>query len=140
MDVDKQRLAALAREAREQAYAPYSHYAVGAALLTADGEVFTGCNVENAVYPATLCAERVAVTKAVSEGHRDFVAMAIATSNAGSPCGICRQVMYEFAPRLRVYLVAGEAIVAEYDLQDLLPDGFGPQELLTGQREAREGE
>lgn len=128
-DVNKEQLAALAREARERAYAPYSKYRVGAALLTAEGEVFTGCNVENAVYPATICAERVAISKAVSVGYRDFVAIAVATSNAGSPCGICRQVMYEFAPDLQIYLVDDEAICAEYSLRELLPDGFGPAEL-----------
>ena len=101
-------------------------------MLTASGEVFTGCNVENAVYPAALCAERVAVTKAVSEGHREFVAIAVATRNAGSPCGICRQVMYEFAPDLHVILVDDEDIRAEYTLRDLLPDGFGPADLTDG--------
>ncbi|HLV43745.1 MAG TPA: cytidine deaminase [Aggregatilineales bacterium] len=131
-DVEIANLVALAREARERAYAPYSKYTVGAALLTASGEVFTGCNVENAVYPAALCAERVAVTKAVSEGHREFVAIAVATRNAGSPCGICRQVMYEFAPDLHVILVDDEDIRAEYTLRDLLPDGFGPADLTDG--------
>lgn len=131
-DVEIASLVERAREARERAYAPYSKYTVGAALLTASGEVFTGCNVENAVYPAALCAERVAVTKAVSEGHRDFVAIAIATRNAGSPCGICRQVMYEFAPDLRVILVDDEQVRAEYTLRELLPDGFGPADLADG--------
>lgn len=134
-DVDKKQLAELARAAREQAYAPYSKYHVGAAVLTVDGDVFTGCNVENAVYPAAICAERVAITKAVSEGHRDFVAIAVATANAGSPCGICRQVMFEFAPDMDVYLVDDERIVAEYTMHDLLPDGFGPRDLAVGRLE-----
>src|SRR5687768_8042451 len=100
--VDQTLLAQAARSARQRAYAPYSHYQVGAALLASDGSIFTGCNVENAAYPATICAERVAVTKAVSEGQTNFTAIAIATVNAGSPCGICRQVMFEFAPDLTV--------------------------------------
>ncbi len=127
--ISDEQLAGLARDARERAYTPYSHYTVGAALLTADGEVFTGCNIENAVYPATVCAERVAVFKAVSEGHRDFVAIAVATRNGGSPCGICRQVLHEFSPGMRVILVDSEKITAEYALEDLLPVGFGPAHL-----------
>jgi cytidine deaminase len=123
-------LAEAARAARRRSYSPYSRYSVGAALITEDGEVFTGCNVENAVYPASICAERVAIFKAVSEGYRDFAAIAIATRNGGSPCGICRQVMHEFAPTMRVILVSDEAIVAEYDLTDLLSHGFGPDDLV----------
>lgn len=129
MDVDRNALAHAAREARQRAYAPYSGYQVGAALLAADGTIYTGCNIENAAYPATICAERVAVTKAVSEGQRNFVAIAIATGNGGSPCGICRQVMYEFAPHMTVLLVDNEHITSEYHLSDLLPDGFGPRDL-----------
>lgn len=127
--VDRNELAQAAREARNLAYAPYSNYRVGAALLAGDGTIVTGCNVENAVYPATICAERVAVAKAVSEGKREFLAIAIATDNGGSPCGICRQVLNEFAPDIRILLVDDEAIVAEYTLADLLPHGFGPKDL-----------
>jgi cytidine deaminase len=129
MVVDHLALAQAARQARQRAYAPYSHYQVGAALLAEDGTIYHGCNVENAAYPATICAERVAVTKAVSDGQRHFTAIAIATNNGGSPCGICRQVMFEFAPTLLVLLVDDEHITAEYRLSDLLPDGFGPMSL-----------
>lgn len=129
MAVDRQALIDAAREAQTLAYAPYSGYAVGAALLTADGSVFTGCNVENAVYPAAICAERVAMTKAISEGQREFVALAVATHNGGSPCGICRQVMYEFAPQMLVVIADDARVVAEMTVTDLLPAGFGPEQL-----------
>lgn len=125
--MDDQQLFALAQEARKGAYAPYSHYSVGAALLTASGQVFTGCNVENAVYPLCLCAERTAVVKAVSEGQREFAAIAIATRNGGSPCGACRQVLREFAPHLRVLLVDESNHVREFTLGQLLPESFGPE-------------
>ncbi len=130
-DPTRRRLIAAALQARQRAYAPYSHYAVGAALLAADGALFTGCNVENASYGATICAERTAVVKAVSEGVRDFTAIAIATRNAGSPCGICRQVLFEFAPRIIVILVdeMGQ-VVHEGPLTDLLPLGFRPEHLV----------
>ena len=125
--MDDQQLVALAQEARKGAYAPYSHYSVGAALLTASGQVFTGCNVENAVYPLCLCAERTAVVKAVSEGRREFAAIAIATRNGGSPCGACRQVLREFAPHLRVLVVDESNHVREFTLGQLLPESFGPE-------------
>jgi len=118
-----------AQAARKNAYAPYSHYDVGAALLTTSGQVFTGCNVENAVYPMTLCAERAAIVKAVSEGQREFVAIAIATRNGGSPCGACRQVMREFAPHLRVLLADDAGHIRQLTLDQLLPDSFGPESL-----------
>jgi cytidine deaminase len=126
----RQTLIAQAQAARTQAYAPYSRYPVGAALLAADGQVFTGCNVENATYGATICAERTAVVKAVSEGVRAFTAIAIVTRNGGSPCGICRQTLFEFAPEMTV-IMADEtgAITHEGPLADLLPLGFGPQHL-----------
>ena len=126
MAVNVETLVEAARSARTEAYAPYSKYRVGAALLTADGTVFSGCNVENAAYPASICAERVAITKAVSEGYRDFVAIAVATSNGGSPCGVCRQVMFEFAPEMAVILADETSIHEETTVRDLLPDGFGP--------------
>lgn len=109
------------------AYIPYSHYPVGAALRARDGTIFSGCNVENAAYPAGICAERVALVKAVSEGYQQFDLLVVATSNGGSPCGICRQMLYEFAPSLRVILANLEGEIA-YDgqLADLLPRGFGP--------------
>ncbi|MBC8171680.1 MAG: cytidine deaminase [Anaerolineae bacterium] len=116
--------------AAEYAYIPYSHYPVGAALQAADGTIFTGCNVENAAYPATICAERTALVKAVSEGHREFTALAVVTKNGGSPCGTCRQMLYEFAPHLPVIIadLSGK-IHYELLLSDLLPHGFGPGSL-----------
>ena len=110
-------------------YVPYSGYPVGAALLAKDGRVFTGCNVENAAYGNTLCAERTALCKAVSEGAREFAMIAIAArGSAPFPCGACRQSLYEFAPDLRV-LVTWDGIVREAVLSDLLPEGFGPSSL-----------
>ena len=128
--MNDQQLVALAHKARKNAYAPYSHYDVGAALLTASGQVFTGCNVENAVYPMCLCAERTAVVEAVSEGQREFAVIAIATRNGGSPCGACRQVLREFAPHIRILLTDDAGTVRQYGLDQLLPDSFGPESLL----------
>lgn len=127
--IDRDKLVEAARQARSHAYAPYSHYQVGAALLTNSGAIFTGCNVENASYAACVCAERVAVTKAVSEGARDFLAIAIVTSSGATPCGICRQMLSEFSPGMLVIVANLERITAEYTLGDLLPDGFGPRHL-----------
>jgi len=127
--MNDQQLIQLAHSARERAYAPYSHYQVGAALLTKSGQVFIGCNVENAVYPLCTCAERTAVVKAVSEGQREFVVIAIATRNGGSPCGSCRQILREFAPNLRVLLVDEAGHVREFTLGQLLPESFGPESL-----------
>jgi cytidine deaminase len=119
-----------ALEARRWAYAPYSHYAVGAALLTASGKIYDGVNVENAAYPTTMCAERVAVFKAVSEGEREFTAIAVATSNGGSPCGSCRQVLAEFGLETRVLIADGEGrLVWETSLAELLPGAFQPNNL-----------
>jgi cytidine deaminase len=123
-------LALRAAQARRWAYAPYSNYAVGAALLTASGKVYDGVNVENAAYPATICAERAAVVKAVSEGERQFVAIAVATSNGASPCGTCRQVLAEFGPDTLVLLAGPDGrVLARADLRSLLPDAFGPGSL-----------
>jgi cytidine deaminase len=118
-------LVASAREARENAYAPYSKYKVGAAILTRSGNVYTGCNVENATFGATICAERTAIVKMVSEGAREPIACVVATGGAkpGSPCGICRQVLAEFAEEMPVVLVAGRAR-RETTLAALLPDAF----------------
>jgi cytidine deaminase len=111
---------------RERAYCPYSGYRVGAALLAEDGVVYGGCNVENASYGGTICAERTALVKAISEGARRFSALVVATANGGTPCGICRQFLYEFAPDLHIILVnAAGAVCAEHRLRDLLPHGFG---------------
>lgn len=118
--------------ARQWAYAPYSHYPVGAALLTLSGRIYDGVNIENAAYPAGTCAERVAIFKAVSEGEREFVAIAVATANGGTPCGSCRQVMAEFGLDTRVIIVDGQGRVSwEAKVSELLPGSFGPQD-LTG--------
>ena len=124
-----EKLLEMAREARKFAYVPYSGYAVGAALLSEDGRVFTGCNVENAAYGNTLCAERTALVKAVSEGVRRFTKIAIASSgSAPFPCGACRQSLYEFAPGLDV-LVTWDVQERKTTLAQLLPEGFGPTSL-----------
>ena len=121
-----EKLLELAHEARERAYAPYSHYAVGAALLTKDGRVYQGCNIENAVYPVGTCAERTAIFKAVSEGHRDFVRIVIAGKSEDYcvPCGSCRQVMMEFAPDLTVICLNKKGESRKFALKELLPYGF----------------
>ena len=110
----------------DRAYAPYSHFRVGAALECRDGTVFTGCNIENAAYSPSICAERVAVSKAVSEGHWDFLRIAIAadTDRFTSPCGVCRQVLWEFAPDLEVLLYNRQGEIQELTLRQLLPYSF----------------
>ncbi len=128
-DIDREALVQAARRARECAYAPYSNYRVGAALLDNHGTIFTGCNVENAAYPACICAERVAITKAVSEGQRKFVAIAVATANGGTPCGTCRQVMAEFAPEMLVIIADPQRVVGEYTVAELLPYHFSFERL-----------
>jgi cytidine deaminase len=127
--VSAQELVEQALQARQKAYAPYSHYLVGAALLTVDGLVIHGCNVENASYGATLCAERVALTAAVAQGKREFVAMAIATQNGGSPCGICRQVMAELGPMMIVYITDENGNFRTTSVAALLPDWFVGEDL-----------
>ena len=123
-------LVAAALAARERAYAPYSNYRVGAALLLANGHVVPGCNVENAAYPSTICAERVALTAAVAQGERDFVAIAVATANGGSPCGNCRQVMAELGPDMTVYISDAAGAYRTTTVSQLLPDSFGPSKLI----------
>ena len=119
-------LIAMAKEAMQYSYSPYSHFKVGAALLTKDGRVFTGCNIENASYGATNCAERTALFKAVSEGVREFTTIAIAAEkDMAWPCGICRQALNEFAPDLRVIVACGEQR-EDAPLYELLPHSFGP--------------
>lgn len=112
----------------ERAYCPYSHFPVGAALECADGTVFTGCNVENAAYPAGICAERTAISHAVAEGHTDFVRIAIASRGEEFcvPCGMCRQVMREFAPDLEIICLNGQGEAKCFTLGELLPHSFGP--------------
>ena len=126
-------LIALANEARRRAYAPYSHYHVGAALRTKSGRIFTGCNVESAAYPTSMCAERVAVFKAVSEGEREFEVIAVATTNGGTPCGGCRQVLAEFGLDT-IVLIADEhgKLVQETSVAGLLPGAFTPRDLKGG--------
>ena len=129
-DEMRNKLVQAASEARQWAYAPYSNYLVGAALLTASGRIYDGVNVENAVFPTGTCAERVAVFKAVSEGERDFVAIAVVTSNGGSPCGSCRQVLAEFGLGTRVLIADDQGrIFRETSVEDLLPGAFGPSDL-----------
>lgn len=115
---------------RQRAYAPYSNYRVGAAVLTTDGDVSVGCNVENASYPACICAERVAMTSAVAAGKRAFVAIAVATRDGGTPCGICRQVMAELGPEMKVYIADQHGNYVTSSVDSLLPDSFTGKSLL----------
>jgi cytidine deaminase len=122
-------LVAQALEARKKAYAPYSNYKVGAALLGRSGRVYTGCNVENAVYPLCTCAERTAIVKAVSEGEQQFVALAVVTENAGTPCGSCRQTLREFGKKTIVLIADTTGEYRETKVGDLLPDSFSAKDL-----------
>lgn len=117
--------------AMENAYAPYSRFRVGAAVRTSDGEIVSGCNVENAAYGEALCAERVAVAAAVAKGKKDFEEIAIASESdePSPPCGSCRQTMSEFAPDLRVISYAKNGRQASWRLSDLLPEAFAPNHL-----------
>lgn len=127
---DEQALVKLANETRKHAYAPYSNYKVGAALRTKSGRVFTGVNVENAAYPDSLCAERTAVFKAVSEGEREFEVIAVVNDNGGSPCGSCRQVLAEFGLDTQVILADGQGkVVMQTTVGELLPNAFQPHHL-----------
>ncbi len=132
-DEEKKSLIAVAKAARRNAYAPYSNYPVGAALKTKSGRVFTGVNVENAAYPQTMCAERTAVFKAVSEGEREYQAIAIVADNGGFPCGGCRQVLAEFGLDIVVLIADGEGnLVQEMTVNKLLPGAFTLQKLTSG--------
>ena len=124
--VSAQELVGMAMKAKENAYVPYSKFRVGAAVLTTDGKVFTGCNVENASYGATNCAERTAVFKAVSEGYKEFQAIAINTDaeHPTFPCGICRQVIVEFSKDLKVYVSNRSGDYEEYNIGQLIPGAF----------------
>ncbi|MDD6051518.1 MAG: cytidine deaminase [Clostridiales bacterium] len=127
--VSDETLLSLAREAMKRSYSPYSKYPVGAALLCADGRIFQGCNIENAAFGLTNCAERTAMFKAISEGATEFTAIAIAAKGSAPwPCGACRQVLNEFAPGIRV-LITWDGGQDEMRLDDLLPHGFGPKSL-----------
>lgn len=130
-DEQRQQLIEAALEVRKWAYAPYSHYAVGAALLTASGKIYDGVNVENAAYPSGICAERTAVFKAVSEGERSFIAIAVATANGGTPCGSCRQVLAEFGLDTLVYIVDEKGnVTQETSVRELLPGAFTSESLV----------
>ena len=127
---EKQSLIDLANTTRLRAYAPYSKYQVGAALRTKTGLIFTGVNVENAAYPHTMCAERVAIFKAVSEGEQEFEVIAVATDNGGSPCGGCRQVLAEFGLDTVVLIANGKReLLKEMTVRELLPEAFTPEKL-----------
>lgn len=128
-DFDREELIRQAIAARERAYAPYSDYRVGAALLGKSGRVYTGCNVENAVYPLVTCAERTAVVKAVSEGEREFVALAVATEDGGSPCGSCRQTLREFGEDIVVLITDVRGSCRETTVTELLPGSFSAANL-----------
>jgi cytidine deaminase len=132
LDQDKkQELVQAAIKARQGSYSPYSSYAVGAALLTKSGQLFLGANVENSVYPVSLCAERVAVFKAVTEGQRQFSAIAVATRDGGTPCGACRQVLAEFGLDTLVIIADDRGhIYHEMTVDQLLPESFGPKNLI----------
>lgn len=130
VDADIQALITAAIHASENAYIPYSHFPVGAALRTESGVVYTGCNVENAAYPAGICAERTALVKAISEGERSFEVIAVVNPSGGSPCGICRQMLFEFSPNLRVIIADMQGVIRhDLPLTQLLMHGFGPSEL-----------
>ena len=134
--MDKAELYEMALNAKENAYSPYSNFRVGAALLTKSGKVFTGCNVEVASYGATCCAERTAIFKAVSEGETDFEAIAVDGDNEGFtfPCGICRQVMGEFATELKIIVGDTNGKIDVFSLSDLLPHAFYKEELNTKEK------
>ncbi|TFZ40062.1 cytidine deaminase [Soehngenia longivitae] len=121
----------LAIKAKENAYVPYSKFKVGAALITEDGSVYTGCNIENASYSPTICAERTAIAKAISEGHRKIIKIAIVgDSKYTYPCGVCRQVIREFGKDSQVIIANSEEDFKKYNLAELLPNSFGPEDLI----------
>ena len=124
-NINSDKLIKYARQAQKNAYAPYSHYEVGAAVLGDNGSIYTGSNIENAVYPLASCAERVAITKAVSEGVKRILAVAVVTKNGGTPCGSCRQIMREFAADdLPVYISNLDGQYELHTLGELLPHSF----------------
>jgi cytidine deaminase len=126
----REKLVQIAGQSRQWSYSPYSNYAVGAAVLTASDKIYDGANIENAVFPVTICAERVALFKAISEGEMEFKAIAVVTRDGGSPCGACRQVMAEFAPDMVVYIADTDGnIHQESTVRELLPHYFGPKNL-----------
>ena len=127
---ERQALIDLGNTARQRAYVPYSNYAVGSALRTKTGRIYTGVNVENAAYPHTMCAERVAIFKAISDGEKEFEVISVVTDNGGSPCGGCRQVMAEFALDMIVLMADGNGkLIKETTVKELLPEAFTPKHL-----------
>lgn len=131
MTISTEKLIEMALAARENAYTPYSRFKVGAALLTKDGKVFTGCNVENASYGLACCAERTAIFKAVSEGHKEFDAIAVVADVPGycSPCGACRQVLSEFGGKVEVHMGNLKGDYRTAKVEELLPGFFSPEDL-----------
>lgn len=128
--MNKKELIKKALEAQKKAYVPYSNFHVGAALLTDDDKIFTGCNIEIASYSPTICAERTAIFKAVSEGHKKIKAIAVVgDADYTYPCGVCRQVIREFGKDAKVIIANSEDDYREYDLEELLPHSFGPEDL-----------
>ena len=131
--IDRDALVEAAKKAREAAYAPYSRFKVGAAVLCEDGSVYTGCNVENASYGVTSCAEPVALFKAISDGKRKFQAIAIVLDSAepAAPCGACRQAIYEFGSEIEIIMANVDGKVESMSISELLPRAFGPRSLQS---------
>jgi cytidine deaminase len=130
-EAQRDQLLAAACEVRQHAYAPYSNYQVGAAVLVENGQIFTGVNVENATYGLTICAERTAVFNAISSGHKRIIAVAVCTENAGSPCGACRQILVEFGGDIPVWITSPSGQTRQSTTFILLPDHFGPEHLKS---------
>ena len=125
MEIDSEKMLLVAAQAASKAYSPYSKFKVGDAVLTESGKIYAGCNIENASYGLTICAERVAIFNAVSEGELDIAAIAITSEGAAKPCGACRQVLHEFAPGMTVIVGDfGGNFSRKFSLRDLLPDPF----------------
>jgi len=130
--LDRDKLMAAAADVRLNAYAPYSKFKVGAAVFTRTGRIYTGCNVENASYGLTICAERAAIFKAIADGESRLIALAVCLQGAASPCGACRQVIHEFGPAIPILTCDPNGkLIGEYTLDRLLPDAFGPGSLKT---------
>ena len=128
--IEDKKLIGYAIKAKEKSYSPYSNFKVGAAVLTEEGKVFTGCNIENAAYSPTICAERTAIAKAVSEGYRSFTKIAIVGGDEGAfPCGVCRQFIKEFSDDMVFLIAKSTGEYEEYTLEEVLPNGFGPRDL-----------
>lgn len=137
--MNKKKLINMAIKARKNAYVPYSRFHVGAALITKSGKIYTGCNIESASYTPTNCAERTAIFKAVSEGHKDIETIVIiGDSEFTYPCGVCRQVMREFNKNMHVIIAKDENNFKEYTLEELLPNSFGPEDLKNKEERCNE--